>query len=505
MMHPLDRISAGVVMTYFKTCRDRLESIADHLLRPITRPARPRREASPGQREIAGLRRHVRAFRADERGTIAIIMGFLLVPFLGAVGLGFEISNWYMTTRAMQNAADASALAAAINNGANYDVEAKAVAAQYGFINGTNNVSILVNNTALCPGGGNTCYSVTISGYTPLLLSEVVGFTGDATFNGTLEKQLSAVAVAKPSTKPQDLCMLALATSGAAQAIRTNGSPTGNMNGCDSMSNTAAQCNGSNLNLDISFAAGSNNGCGNSQIHQNVLSDPYYAQISANIAAFPPNPCASYPQESKHGNSYTVAASNQWSGSLNLSATTNYNFFCGDQELYADTTIQAPLGQAVIIIENGQLDLNGHKLTTLPNSAVTIVFTGTNGSGYSHSLTDNTNGPGGVLDITPSTTGSWAGIAVVQDPGLTSGVDVSAAGNSPTWDITGLIYMPHASITLKGAIDKSTNGKSCLVMVADNFQISGNGGILKTDIGQCAAAGLKMPQAIIPGGAQLVL
>ena len=36
----------------------------------------------------------------------------------------------YLITRGMQNAADASTLAAAINNSANYDVEARAVAAQ---------------------------------------------------------------------------------------------------------------------------------------------------------------------------------------------------------------------------------------------------------------------------------------------------------------------------------------------------------------------------------------
>ena len=116
-----------------------------------------------------------------------------------------------------------------------------------------------------------------------------------------------------------------------------------------------------------------------------------------------------------------------------------------------------------------------------------------------------TNGPGGALNITAPTFGPWSGMAIVQDPSLTNGVDVSAAGNSPTWDITGLIYMPHAQIQLKGAIDKSTFGNQCVVMVADNFQISGTGGVMKTDIGGCPAAGLNMPQATIPGTAKLVL
>jgi hypothetical protein len=147
--------------------------------------------------------------------------------------------------------------------------------------------------------------------------------------------------------------------------------------------------------------------------------------------------------------------------------------------LTADTVINTPLGSpAVLIIENGQLDLNGHALTTSNGSAVTLVFSGDN---------------------------PWSGVPIYQDPNLTSGLDVSAAGNSPTWNITGLIYMPHATVTLKGAIDKATAGKSCLVMVADNFQISGNGGILKTDIGQCAQAGLTMPTAKIPGRSMLIL
>src|SRR5258707_8244300 len=115
-------------------------------------------------------------FREDKRGTVAIIMGVLIIPLVGILGIGFEVSNWYMITRGMQNAADAATLAAATNAGLNYDVEAKAVAAQYGFVDGTNTISIAVSNTAACPGGGNTCYSVTISGFLPLYLSQVVGF-----------------------------------------------------------------------------------------------------------------------------------------------------------------------------------------------------------------------------------------------------------------------------------------------------------------------------------------
>jgi hypothetical protein len=64
--------------------------------------------------------------------------------------------------------------------------------------------------------------------------------------------------------------------------------------------------------------------------------------------------------------------------------------------------------------------------------------------------------------------------------------------------------MPHASLTLKGAVDKAAHGQSCVVMIADNFQISGTAGILQTDIGNCGKAGLTMPTTTVAGRSALV-
>jgi hypothetical protein len=162
--------------------------------------------------------------------------------------------------------------------------------------------------------------------------------------------------------------------------------------------------------------------------------------------------------------------------------------------LYGNVTL--PPG-AVLVIENGGLDLNGYKLS---GSGVTLVFSGDNTAGVSHAPFGS-----GTLDIAAPTSGFWSGVAIYQDPNLPAGpgLDVAAAGNTPTWDITGLVYMPHASITLSGAIDKATSGQKCLVLVADNVLINGTGGIAKTDIGQCGSAGLIMPNAA--AGVALVL
>ena len=64
--------------------------------------------------------------------------------------------------------------------------------------------------------------------------------------------------------------------------------------------------------------------------------------------------------------------------------------------------------------------------------------------------------------------------------------------------------MPHATATFSGAINKSSNGHACFVLVVDNITINGTADILK-DEGECHAAGLSMPTSNIPGRGQLVL
>jgi putative Flp pilus-assembly TadE/G-like protein len=438
----------------------------------------------------APMLHHLRTLRADQRGNVAIMMGLLLPALIGVMGLGFEISNWYMQTRAMLNAADSAAVAAATNGSSNYAVEAKAVAAQYGFVDGVNNVTVAVSNSAACPSGGNTCYSATISGLVPLYLSPVIGYRGDAVLSGSPQKTLTSSAVAQRINTPLSFCLLALGTSGA-QGIRSNGAPNANMANCNVMSNTTATCNGGNLNATIGAAHGRNNGCGITQESNVPVAPDPYASLASNI---PPNTCSSYPQEPTHPHNPPLPVSNQWSGSESLSGNA---MVCGDLQLTGDTIINTSSAGAVLVIENGQLDTNGYTLKTSNGSGLTIVFSGTNGGGYTHYPTG-----GGTLDIAAPTTGNWKGVAIYQDPNLTSGVDISAAGNSPTWDITGLVYLPHSSVTFSGAVNKASNGQSCFVMVVDNVTVNGTGSILET--GGCAAAGLSMPTTTVPARGQLV-
>ncbi len=417
------------------------------------------------------------------RANIAILFGLMAPMFVGGLGMGAETALWYVDQRNVQNASDASALAAAADGTSNYSSVANAVAAQYGFTNGVNGVTVTPTNTASCPSGGNNCYNVAITMKQPLYLLPVVGFSGNTTYNGSAAQTIQGTATAANIGVTHQYCLLTLST--ITSSLGSNGAPNANMAGCNIMSDGGATCNGHNLGATYGDAAGTNNGCGvTEESDVPVVADPY-AHLASNI---PTNTCGSYPQENKHGNGGTaISGTYNWSGNVIL---------CGDQQLTGDVTINAPAG-ATIVIENGMLDLNGHTFQTASGSTATIVFSGTNNGSYTHSPTGS-----GTLNIQAPTSGHWSGVAVYQDPAITSGVDISYAGNNPTWDITGLVYLPNSNVTFSGAVNKSSYGASCFVMVSDTLLINGTADILET--GGCGAAGLAMPTNNVGVRGQLV-
>jgi Flp pilus assembly protein TadG len=416
----------------------------------------------------------------DRRGAVAVITALSLTLLCGIIGLSTDLGMWYWQKRKMQNAADAAAIAAAVDGSSSYQSTGLGVAANYGFVNGTGTISVTIANNQPCPNGDTNCYTAQISETAPQFFTAVLGIKAP---------NLASTAIASPTAGKMvhQYCLVALASSGHSPGILMNGIPKADMTGCSAMSNTDMTCHGHNLNATYGDAAGTddgNPGCGNTQnSHVPAVSDPY-SSLSSNI---PADTCGgNYPQEGGKGSS--LPATNQWSGSITLPAT---QIVCGDLQLTADTTLTTASPGSVVVIENGQLDTNGFTLKTAPGLALTIIFTGSNGS-YTHAPTG-----GGTLDFQAPTSGPWSGIAIYQDPALKSGVDVSAAGNSPSWDITGVVYLPHSNVTLSGAVGKSDNGAACFVLVTDHVTFNGTGAI--ESHGGCAAAGVAMPQDSVPG------
>ena len=221
-------------------------------------------------------------FLRGRGGAVSPIMALAIFPLVGAMGMGAEASSWWLTQRSAQNAADAAAMAAAVDAGNNYNTsgaltavapanctsatdtttswycQAKATAAKYSFVDGVGNVTVTPVKTT-CPTGVttySTCFEVTIQKAVPLYLLSVVGFTGDTTIGAAPAQYVSARAFAGVPGPPLDFCLLT--TRGNLSA---SGSPSANLQGCDTFSNGTTSCSGHGLQAGASYATGSSSGC----------------------------------------------------------------------------------------------------------------------------------------------------------------------------------------------------------------------------------------------------
>lgn len=450
------------------------------------------------RRQRQGLLRRLLGFTSDAQGSVSPMLTLMLIPLIGMLGMATEASSWFFAHRSMQAAADAAAMAAATNgcDAANadcadamtpsFDVEARSVATKFGYTTGTANTTVTAINTARCPAPATTsdCYQVTIRRLMPLNLTRIVGFNGDAPLDGGRAQTVEATAIALPKAKAT-YCLLALAGGNAGtQGIRCNGCSKANLAGCRIGTNGFARCNGHDLNADISDAVGNQNNCGAGRTGNTgvpKIDDPYTG-LAAKIPTT--NNCpnkgvaAGYPQ---------TAISNQISGSYSYGSTPQV--YCGNVNLTGNVTITSTEpGGGVMVIRNGSLNMNNFTLTGA-GTGLTIIFTGPTGIKNLNPSYIATGG--GTLDFAAPTTGDWSGVAMYQDPALSSGINWSAAGNSPAWKISGLVYMSKADVTVSGIVGKASNGHNCFVLVTNTFESNGTTKFL--DQSQCPQAGLKPP------------
>jgi Flp pilus assembly protein TadG len=442
---------------------------------------------------------HVRLtqkFLRSRRGSIAPVSALLIAPLVAIMGVATQTGSWFMTQRAMQNAADSAVIAAATNGGnggTDYAAEAKSVSADYGFTNGSGSVTVSVPAPTTYAGvtscASSPCYNVVINKVAPLYLLQLIGYTGNSPGGGG--QNLVAGALATTLTVKAPICLLSLGSGDIVNGDGINSSTIA----CNIFSNgNSPHCNGHALTTGWSDSVGapqnSNKSCGISAggtalQHGGLtaMADPYQPVLANNP---PTNPCSTfYPETNSNWptSPNRVSSTPSWDGSQQV--------FCGDVQLTANVTLSG--ASTVMVIENGQLDLNGHTLQTAAGAGVTIIFTSptpaseayTSGGTPSNFIVGN-----GTLDIAAPTSGTWSGLAIVQNSSLPL-QSVTYTGNSPTFDITGVIDAPALSLTAKGAINKSTNGYSCFTLVVHDMLISGTGDLFYQNAqSQCPLAGV---------------
>jgi hypothetical protein len=110
----------------------------------------------------------------------------------------------------------------------------------------------------------------------------------------------------------------------------------------------------------------------------------------------------------------------------------------------------------------------------------------------------------GTVNYSAPSSGTFSGIAYYTNPDLVDvagknnknpaeSVDWSYNGNTPTFDITGLIFAPKATVNITGAINHAIGGYACIGFIVDNITVSGTGSVFPDPASQCPQAGLTLP------------
>lgn len=438
-------------------------------------------------------------FCADDHGVGSIYMLCLLPLFLVLAGLGMDGTAAFRTRDMLQSTADASALAGALQlpiagaATAAQETAAAAAARNYAQLNMTVagfgnvlNLNATTNGDIQFGNWNGTTFTSPAPNGTAENAIEVTVKTATANSNayptsflaliGKSSWDIAATAIAINGI-PKPICVFGL------HSFLVNGGPSIDLHGCTLAVNGSMDCHGSPIGAGFAISsAPAPNGspaCGQTNLYsQGTTADPYVARAS-NI---PANPCgntaASFPQEGP-----SLPASNKWSGSKSSSDMASP--VCGDVQLTGNVTIT---NDATLVIENGNLDVGDFSITTNSGASLTIIFTGPTIAGFSpgHTVIGSSSGS---LNIVGPASGTWKEMVIYQDPAITcSPLPCSSTGiveggqganSGPVWNISGVVYLPHALFQIKGLVSPASNApNACFTLVAYDIAVSGTGQIL---------------------------
>jgi hypothetical protein len=398
-----------------------------------------------------------RAFAADQSGNMLVLFAFSAPVALGFAALGTEGGELYWKKVALQAAPDQAAVSAANSFNSSqtaYTIEGKAVAAQMGFVNGQNGVTVAVNSP---PASGLSLgkagyVEVVISLTQPPFLSRLF-HPGDFIIDGR--------AVAQYAGGPA--CVLALDPT-ASGALAAGGTTTVDMPKCNIVSDSSAT---SSLTV-----FGSASVTVNEAVAVGGISATSGLVDNANIsgAATVPNPYAAL----------SVPATSAWGSKQSNSGASPVALSPGwySGGLTVNNSQHATLSPGVYYIDGagGGLTINAGAVVT--GTGVTFVLTSS--SSKKNSVPAVKINGSATVNITAPTSNSALGtdsfgVVMFLDPNIAGGKaseSLSINGNSNTY-FGGAIVAPAAAISFAGT-GVSGNGHNCTQIIGDTVTFIGN-------------------------------
>jgi Flp pilus assembly protein TadG len=399
----------------------------------------------------------IRNIYCSEEGVVAIQIAIMMPMLIGIGALAIDVGFVLDKQRQMQSAADAAAFSAAIAKSTGHPTpissEAYAVSGANGFVNGSNGVTVTVNNppvnppasaadaakatavqviiqqpqklplvTAFCSLVGGACSGtfdvgaqavVTVGSGTACALQLNSGVTPGVTIGNGATVNLSTCGLGVNSTGGNALSM-----SGGAQLDLSSGQPVSVVGG-------ASITNGAAINPSTALATS-----------QSAIADPYAKVVM---------PTAS-------GCTYN----NQQYGTPK--PTMSPGTYCNVSFSYGTVT----MNPGVYIINQGNFSVGGG--VTLTGAGVTIVLTGSSGAYATLTISNGVS-----VTLSAPTTGATAGIVFFGDRSAPVSNTDSLTGGT-TMNITGAFYFPTQTVSFAGG---ANNPSGCTQLIAAVIQFQG--------------------------------
>lgn len=380
-------------------------------------------------------------FLNDVRGATAVIAAIVLPLLAGMAAIAIDVGVWTMNKRQAQGAADQAAYTAlvATKAGANASqatVDAKAIAANMGFVDGVGGTTVTVNNP---PSTG--AYSGN-SGYWEVLVGQPqTGWFSNYFLSSSVTARARAVV---GSTAGGNACVVGLSTTAAPAIDFTNGS---------SLTNSACALYVNSSNAGALNCANNATIAASTYVVGGVTTQPNCnmtgATNSTGVSATP-NPYASVSVTAPACTSNTA---------VTAGGTYNPGRYCQGFNTSNNSTVN--LNPGVYYIDR-QFRL-GNNATLNASGGVTLIFRpDTSIATFTLAFGNNS-----ILRITAPTSGDFQGMAMVS---LTNVPANPVIPNNIVMQIHGALYFPSSLLT----VNNNVGSTYCTQIVADRVLFSNN-------------------------------
>lgn len=394
---------------------------------------------------------HFRGFHGDSSGAVLIYTGFAVAVLLGFGGLAVDAGMWYATKRSAQSAADAAAIAGALevargSTSTTVQTKAKDDAERNGY-SAASGATITINNPPTSgPSAG------VASAVEAIVQQPVPGFLSSVIYGEPVTVAARAVA----RSYVAESCVYVMDPS-AASALYVPGTATVDMD-CGAQVNsdspTAINQVGSSCMTatQIATAGGASGTCLNPQPDEDMpqAEDPF--------SYLAPPAAASLPCD--YASLVTVTSP----------TTLNPGNYCGGLKIEADVTFNP-----------GEYVMDGQGLQIQGNS----VVTGDEVSFYFPSSVTGYDPPGPTpprsiyiagttsVQLSAPTSGDYQGVLFYHDPTANPNIQLVMEGGSDM-DLTGIIYAKNNHARFAGG---TTGVDSWVVIAVDTLEFAGNSNI----------------------------